>query len=724
MVRKTLVGATLCVFVGCAGGSSPPSPTGSKLRRCAVPDLDEATATRVENKLQRELPVEPDRQSGSIRIGVHFHVITDGTGGVVTQEQAQAQLDEMNDAYGGGQTKGASNTAYRFTLASYEVVTNAAWYTVGYGTPEETGMKTSLRKGGPSELNFYTASLGDGLLGWATFPWDYASAPLMDGVVILYSSLPGGDAAPYNLGDTAVHEVGHWLGLYHTFQNGCNAPGDAVTDTPRVSDPNYDCTPRNSCPGSNPPFDPPDDVSNFMDYPDDACMNHFTHGQGLRMNRMWKLRATDTCGNGAIDPGELCDTGIPSGDGACPTSCDDGQACTTDTLIGGGTCQAQCRHVDVTDPIPGDGCCPAGQNHGTDPDCAGSCGDGVVTPPETCDTGIAAGQPGACPTSCDDGQACTTDTLHSAGTCNASCTHDPVTLPTDGDGCCPAGNNNNTDSDCAPVCGNGVVEAGETCDDGNQADGDGCSHTCQTEAVPATGFRIDEMWLRDPHVTFSIGSCLDITDTAIGGISVNGTLADNLTKDADGDGLLDLSPVLSFEPLRQSGTTTTALVFGSCTAPAGPATTCTAGSATRYPAQVSNQSAGTCLGVLAGSTSHPYSPAIGTVGAPCFVSEPRDLVVTLAGVNITLKNAQVSGTWNATPATGMTTGLLRGFISETDANATIIPLPLIGDTALSKLLPGGSGNCSTYSDKDTGPDGVAGWYFYLNFTAVKNAWSE
>ncbi len=134
-------------------GGRRSSPAGSKQRKCAVPDLDEPTATRVENKLDRLLPVEPDRQSGSITIDVHVHVITDGTGGIVPQEQAQAQVDEMDGAYAGGQATGAANTAYRFRLASYDVVTNAAWYGVAFGSPEERDMKTALHRGGPSALD-------------------------------------------------------------------------------------------------------------------------------------------------------------------------------------------------------------------------------------------------------------------------------------------------------------------------------------------------------------------------------------------------------------------------------------------------------------------------------------------------------------------------------------------------------------------------------------------
>ena len=90
---------------------------------------------------------------------------------------------------------------------------------------------------------------------------------------------------PYNEGDTAPHEVGHWLGLFHTFQNGCTAPGDRVDDTPYQADGSNIFFCRESDDTCRQPGRDP--VHNFMSYGDDPCMDRFSEGQGYRMLLSW-----------------------------------------------------------------------------------------------------------------------------------------------------------------------------------------------------------------------------------------------------------------------------------------------------------------------------------------------------------------------------------------------------------------------------------------------------
>jgi len=254
--------------------------------RCATIEPDENERGRIDQAMRNFHDL---RQAAGVlavqpTINTYVHVIRDGSGisnGDIPDSQIASQINVLNAAY--------ASSGFSFRLAAVDRTTNAEWFTMSPGSPEERAAKNALRRGTADDLNIYTANPGGGLLGWATFPSDYNRSPGMDGVVILFSSLPGGTAVPYNLGDTATHEVGHWLGLFHTFQGGCNEKrGDFVADTPAERSPAFGCPAgRDSCTGRKfPGLDP---IHNFMDYTDDACMFEFSSGQDDRMADAWAL---------------------------------------------------------------------------------------------------------------------------------------------------------------------------------------------------------------------------------------------------------------------------------------------------------------------------------------------------------------------------------------------------------------------------------------------------
>ena len=198
------------------------------------------------------------------------------------------------------------------------------------------------------------------------------------------------------------------------------------------------------------------------------------------------------CGDGTLQSGEICDTGIPHGmPGACPTAAD--CPATQCKKLMGTMCSAQC--VDITMPSGGtqDGCCPTGANNDPndtthyDADCNSNCGNGVLESGEQCDTGIAAGSPGACPQNiadCGAAQVCVRQSIQGLN-CQAHCVATTITTcsANTADNCCPSGCQRSTDIDCPATCGDGVVESNETCD--MSATGSVCATAATCAAIVA-----------------------------------------------------------------------------------------------------------------------------------------------------------------------------------------------------------------------------------------------
>lgn len=233
-------------------------------------------AARTHRILKRQGGTSSLAAGGSVPVYVHVMASKSGAGNVTDTQIAQ-QIQVLNTTYGGGESSAAADTGFTFTLAGTDRFYNDTWHRDG----SSSKYRKATRQGGADALNIWLVDFS--YLGIATFPWDYSRNPGIDGIRVQYSSLPGGSATNYNLGETATHEAGHWLGLYHTFQGGCTATNDEVSDTPAQGSATNGCPAgRDSC--SLPGLDP---IHNYMDYSYDSCYDQFTVGQSTRMDQMW-----------------------------------------------------------------------------------------------------------------------------------------------------------------------------------------------------------------------------------------------------------------------------------------------------------------------------------------------------------------------------------------------------------------------------------------------------
>lgn len=215
-----------------------------------------------------------------ITVDVVFHVLMSGSSvdqGNIPQSQLEDQMSVINDNY--------APSKISFNLTATTRTLNERYF----NDRAERQMKTELRQGDYKTLNVYFNVPQNNSIGYCYFPVANPSTTELhlDGCTVMHSTVPGGSFVNYNQGKTLTHEAGHWFGLYHTFQGGCNDKnGDFIDDTPAEASPASGCpTGRDSCPRKA-GLDP---INDYMDYSYDSCLTQFTPGQTTRMHQMYEM---------------------------------------------------------------------------------------------------------------------------------------------------------------------------------------------------------------------------------------------------------------------------------------------------------------------------------------------------------------------------------------------------------------------------------------------------
>ena len=286
----------------------------AQIRTCSAPEvLENLLKSNPEiqermNDVERQTQAFVQRNASIsertvINIPVVVHVVYNAAAENISDAQVQSQIDVLNKDFRKLNAEAASIPSTFFNLAAdveinfcLATVTPTGRATNGidrYRTSKTSwtsndDMKRTLKDGvvawdATRYLNIWVCNLGSGSLGYSSFP----GAPLStDGVVIDYRYFGTMNTrAPFHLGRTTTHEVGHWLNLFHIWGD-TRCGDDHVGDTPLHHGANYGCpvSPAyNSTCGNN----IVEMTMNFMDYTNDACMAMFSNGQKARMRALF-----------------------------------------------------------------------------------------------------------------------------------------------------------------------------------------------------------------------------------------------------------------------------------------------------------------------------------------------------------------------------------------------------------------------------------------------------